>query len=962
MSKIRLGKRDLLSVLILVVIGVILMTIGLIAVGNQPEVYNDFIAETIAYFGSNMSGELKVFWTVLILGTLGLILLNCRLKKTKDINDEKIPMIMKIETVLGVVSLVYVWITGSLQMVVTLTMVSVFFNYLVNSKKQKEGLVLNIVTFLAFYGITTALNWMGLRCEISGALIMLITIPVDLIILAIDKRKSVLNKILLGLQLVVPLGLLACVVERYSINGEIVKVGYPIQVRILFALVILVMVGYGIYSLIKKWKESEKLELKKIVMLPTLLVMYAIFSIGPGGGMMLPKDLHHSGENIISYQQIVGHGQEAYVDYSPVSGLYPVFIGGVLEAFGGEMTEYNIAVTVFMMVMAGLTAWLVTKHLGKDDSLIVLTLFAFGTYNRIALLLMTLLLLFLPRLIAKRNLWLKVWILIIMLQGLYYPSFGGAILIGTLPLGIWQVAQMIKGGELKKRLKDWKFYLGWGVCLAPVVVCTPLLLRLAKHVALYAKQTILADGIAVFGQEVPGWFMPYLDSGLLMTVRQSIYYSLRYVLPILAVWILIMIALKFWKTRKKQNDGMLPVLIVVGCAMILVVSFTNVIVREDLGELVSRAKYLMVPIVGVVLYIILKNYAVDNVYKNILVGVIVGVILSIGSSTLDNFTKATKYANVVPDGYVQITEEMKAKYPRLGDGFIHKDNLAILESYGTRAKALLEYDENLKFLGWGDLGVYYILDIPTVGQPSLYAAKDYGTNKEIIDAIKEQKPVIGLYIPNISPKMLMSYYVYNWLYTTDDYVYDGEYEAFLPVELFRKIHGDDARPTPKDKADLKTLSAGKVATSLGSSIGTLEKVLNEYNVDEQINDGVLNENKSTYTYEVKLPKSITGEDADMIYIDFDVSGWVHEIADTGSKLVKILSKQNYNNDIQVVIEWGGNKEDYMTTEMGRGDLLVPVGANSGWLTNKHDSFKIIIQNVDEPIKINDIKFYQLKKQ
>ena len=961
MSKIKLTKRDLLGVLIFVVIGIVLTAIGLVVVGNQPEIYNDFIAETIAYFGSNMSGEMKVFWTVLLVGVVGLLWFGCRLKKPKDSVDEKIPMIIKIELVLGVANLIYMWITGGVQIVVTLAMMAAFFNYLVNPRKQKDGLVLDIVVFLALYAVLTALNFVGLRIEASGVLILLIAMLLGLLILAIDKRKKILNRVLLLLQVVVPLGFLACLINRYSVNGDIVRISYPVQVKVLFIVAILAMMGYGVFSVFKKWKGSGEAELKKVVLLPTILVMYLMFSVGPGAGMILPKDLHHSGENIISYQQIVGQGQEAYVDYAPVSGLYPVFMGGVLEAFGGEMTGYDVAITVFMMVMAGITAYLVTKHLGKDDALVILTLFAFGTYNRIAWLLLTLLLLFLPKLIERRNLWLKVWILIVMIQGLYYPSFGGATLIGTLPLGIWQIVQMVKSGELKKRVKDWKFYVGWGACLAPVIVCIPLLLRLAKHVALYAKQTTLADGIAVFGQEVPGWFMPYLDSGVLMTIRQSMYYALRYVLPMLAVWLLLIVAVRFWKARKKQSDMTAPLLMLVGCIVILTVSFANTMVRQDLGELVSRARTLIIPIAGVVFYIILKKYVEDNICKNVLVGIIVGVTLSVGGATLENFTKNIKYANTVPDGYVQITEEMKAEYPRLGDGFIHQDNLAILQSYGARAKALLEYDKDLKFLGWGDLGVYYILDLPTVGQPSLYAAKDYNTNKEIIDAIKEQRPAIGLYIPNISPEMLMSYYVYNWLYTTDEYVYDDAYEAFLPIELFRKIHGENAVPTPKEKADLRTVSAGRVATSLGSSIATLEEVLNEYGVEERISDGVLDESKLTYTYKVNLPESLEGEKADMIYIDFDVDGWVHDSANK-NQLLKMLSKQNYNSDIQVSVVWGDGDDEYMVSEMGRGDLLVPVGANSSWLVNKYDKFKIVIENVDAPIKINDIKFYQLKKQ
>ena len=963
MSKIKLKKSDLLNVLILSAVGIILTVLGILIVGNQPEVFNDFIAETVAYFSMNMSGEIKVFWIVLIVCVPLLLWLNTRLKRfdhdNKDGETDKMPFALKAEIVLAIANLVYILVRGEFQMATTMAMIAVFLNYLVNKEKQKDGLILNIITYLALYGGATALNYVGFKASVSGVLLMIVTIIMDLILLTIDKKHNILNKAMLILQMIVPFGLLAYICERYAIGEAILKVGWTTPVYVVFAVAIIAMLGWNLWVLIKNWKNSEKIQLGKIVMLPTILVGFMLFSVGNGCGALLPLDLHHSGENVLSYQQIIGKGQEPYVDYSPVSGLFPVFIGGMLEMFGGQMTEYGIAVAVFMMLMAGITIWLTTKYLDKDDSLILSLLFAFVTYNRAVWVAMTLLILFLPKLLKNKNLWLKVWVWIILLQGLYYPSFGGAMLIGTLPLGIWQIVQMVKSGELKKRLKDWKFYLGWGVCLAPVVACIPLLLRLAKHVALYAKQTTLADGMAVFGQNVPDWVFPYLDSGPLMFVRQSVYYALRYVIPMIAVWLLIVVLIKYWKKRKEKSQ-MVPILMIVSVLVFLVVAYSGTIVRQDFDEIVSRPRYLIIPLVGMFFYIFLKKYVADNICKYILIGVIVGVALFLGCSPLNKLEDTTRYSVKVPEGYVQISTELKEKYPKLGDGFIHQSNLDMLESYGKRAKELLAYDGSLKFLGWGSLGIYYILDIPTVGQPSLYAAKDYETNKEVVDAIKAQRPVIGQYIPNISPGTLMSYYIYNYVYTADDYVYDDEYEAFLPIELFKKIHGEDAKPTPKDKAELRTTHASRVASSFGSSIKSLEKVMTEREIEEKIGEGKLDTEKKTYTIEVELPEKVKGEDADMVFFDFDVDGWVHRPANEG--FLGNLTKQYYNNDIFVIVKWGDEGKDAITSELARGDLLVPMGANSGWLVNDHDKITIVIQNVDQEIKLNDVKFYQLRKQ
>ena len=65
MEKIKISSRDIIQFLIVFVIASILIFLGLCISGNSVEHYNDIIIETVASSGSNMTGELKTFWTIL---------------------------------------------------------------------------------------------------------------------------------------------------------------------------------------------------------------------------------------------------------------------------------------------------------------------------------------------------------------------------------------------------------------------------------------------------------------------------------------------------------------------------------------------------------------------------------------------------------------------------------------------------------------------------------------------------------------------------------------------------------------------------------------------------------------------------------------------------------------------------------------------------------------------------------
>lgn len=957
MEKIKLNMRDIISYLIMCVISVIVIFLGMALVGNNAETFNDLIIETVAYYGTNETGELAVFWGVLFAGIPILLIINYLINKNTKNGKEnkKILPVFAIELILSVASIIYFLVTGTINQILTIGMIVTFFDYMILPGQEKKGLVLSIIIYYFLLSLCTMYNNRGGTILLNSKILAICTIFINLIFMGIETKKKIINKSILIMQAVIPSLLLLYKCQRYVYNEKIMYFSMPIVARAIIIIAIISMFIFAIYNIVKKWKDANNLELRDIILVTTCMIIFAVNSVTINTSLIVPEDLHHTAEEVISYQQIIANGQKAYKDYSPVSGLFPVFIGAVLEAFGGNITAFNLAHAIFMIVFAMVTMFVLSKHLGKEHCLFIAMMFMFPSYDRTVWVLLTLLVLLLPKLIENKNLWLKVWIWLCFIGGIYYPSFGGAVLIGTLPFGIIQFISLIKENDFKQKLKQPKFYIGWVICLLPIVIFIPMLLNMAKHIMLYSSQTNLADGISVFGQDIPDTYLPYLSK--FQYIRKALYYGTRYIIPISSVWIFVLILFKIikkdtWKKEIKSERF----LALTSSIITLIVTYTATIVRCDTDTLVSRPAYLIITITGILLYVIINKYMEKNAVSYILIGLSLGTAMILGKSSIQALDEKFIYANNINSSYEVISDELKQKYSRLGDGFITTEDIKMFDGYSQRATQLLEYDKDLKFLAWGKLGVYYTLDLTTVGQPSLYAAKDYKTHQEIIQAIQEQKPVIGL---DLSTSVL-NYYLYNWLLTTDEYVYDENYEAFLPVELFQKIYGDNANPTDKRKISLYTTDVGRVSNSLGKSLTTLEKIMNrvDTNLTQKNTKLTVNDKQHTYEYEITSEKNIYGLDADFMYIEFDINGNIYDNEE--SDFIKKTTKQNYNDGIYVVVSWGEGTENSLLSIMGNGKLLIPLGTNVNWLLNEHDNITITIQNVDKEISIKNIEFYKLQ--
>ena len=257
MKKISIEKNDLISLLIMLFIGTISIMLGLIIVGNKPEVYNDIILETVAKNGSNMSGEISVFWITLFLGIPILLLIDYFIiKKNKIKNLKEIPFYLGMQVVLGVANFIWFLINGNFYIFLVFLSFMLFINQLINPKKQMENIILPIIIFyflltlctiFNYIGIDKIFNLIGTDNIFNTSILLIATLILDILISLFAKSKNCLNRILMLMQIIIPCLFLLYRCERYIYNNKIIYISQPFFAKIFFDGIIIVMIIYIVY-------------------------------------------------------------------------------------------------------------------------------------------------------------------------------------------------------------------------------------------------------------------------------------------------------------------------------------------------------------------------------------------------------------------------------------------------------------------------------------------------------------------------------------------------------------------------------------------------------------------------------------------------------------------------------------------------------------------------------------------
>ncbi len=791
---------------------------------QTPMVFDDIIIETLARTGLNKAAELSLFWKLSILGLVigGFVFfisyLLTKKKANSNTNDSLSAKSSRIPFPFPVYGLIFILpllthaiVFGQVQPILVIGLVYFLALWIVRQKKDFDFslyLAFPVFVYYANIAVLTLLSYFINR-EIGSSLrIYFTTLITGLLIYLFAvvykaKTTETIKRIVMALQCIIPLCLIVFLIDTYEYQGQMMKLRFAPLYYVFYLLLILLLCAYAIYKSGKNFSAVKDLSIARLSYVSTALTVfvYNSFSAAP---LYAQPDQHHHGEQLIPWQQIVTLGQSAYKEYTPVSGLFPMvngFIQNVL--FRGTVSDYSPAISVTVTLFALITMYLIYRHVGGAYSLMFAIFFALPSYNRQYMVLPVLLLVFLPVFKDKPKGFFFTWILSCFLAGLYYPLYGAAVLVGTLPLGIYMFTLLLKLSDKKKLLINPYLYM-----LLGIIICyLPLLKNMAMHTLTYSGQTIQADGISIWGQDTPAFFMPYLSSQ--ETIRSLIFLSYRFLLPMLGLWIF---AFLLFAWMKKADRKMSSLALAMPAGMItLAVSYSYTLVRADVNMILSRTAPVLIATLGMFLPIILLSEIKDKRKSSAILMLILGICFSLpgmiyqkvssmkfpdmwiypnpdAGLVMDDADKVFHHYEV-PDIMTRMDELNIPHADNLGNGFMVSDQIGYLEKYDavmTKCEEALKkhsVDEalfDLCYMGFDGQGFYYYLNAKTCATGFIQAGKSYDAQMEILEQVKKRRPVIFLLEP------MSSYYIYEYV-LTHDYVYDEEDDALYPAELYAML-------------------------------------------------------------------------------------------------------------------------------------------------------------------------------
>lgn len=933
---------------------------GIVWIKGSHHSFQDFIVGEVAYTGTNKSGEWILFWVLLVSGCILAIILACVEKQHeyRQKGGKRERAFISCLCLLPMLThLVFYGRTTDIMVLITVIAAAVVFIY------GEKSIYMAALFLCLYFAVESAVVLAALifRSYLLGDYGVLLTSLCLFVILAFflqkfpgDKKKFY-ERLLAILQIPVPALILIYLKNQYAYEGYTFQVDFPRRyVVIILALAALLLLhqfrkAVGIFQ--NKLTEGSR------IWFPTVFSVFAFASYMPPA-MLVQSDLHHHGEQILPWQQIVELGQKAYEEYSPASGLFPMLTGAVNSLiFHGKAVEYGISYVLVALVFEGIIMYLLHKRLGGQWTIFVAVVFHMPVYCRTWILLPVLLILSEKQLIKKRNRWLLCWVFLCFLSGLYYPLFGVALLLGTFPFGAIQLIELVRNREWKEsRWQEW--LLGGGMLLL-IGLSTPLLYRMAMHVLSLAGQSIDVDGMTVIGYEPPGWFMPYLAN---WKGYGQLYDILRIILGglfvVTAVYLLVRY-LKGKKERKKLLNGSFLLLSSIPAVLCICYIYTMVCMDEDwVGNLLSRSGHVILFVCGLAGLVVLFEAGKELVGERNQ-AVFIAMAFSVpflffyncndyGFPFLEGATDGESYvigeysAKLQPyevrSNYVMVSDEVKGQYPhvdfnKIGSGFIELETLQHLDKYAFIYEYLRQYDEDIEMLGFEQSQFYYFL----LNERAVYSgrtaiAKSRKASEAVMNAVDLEHTVVR---QGISP--LEQYYLYRFL-VRQEYVYSTELGIYMPKTLHRQIYGCDGSLT--DSPWMQPTDCGLTADAFGKSLDsmtTCERM--EENIESRIQIQVQDENTAVIQIETDQP--VDGKNADFIYI-------------------RLRNLQGG----KMTVSWNNKKGDggAVNCDCGDGCLLIPVGVNPSWLLSSHTRIDMRIEGCRKPeeITVEEVAYYHLK--
>lgn len=947
-------------------------------VSEQPQTYTDIIYANLSDSGMNKSGEMRLFWIAFTIAAI-------------------------LQSVLYYVIASHSSLTGSRQEI-HIRWIGCIQQHLRRMRDSRpvtalwenrwRVILLGIFSYYTVTGVTLLFVrlFSGLFTIHTGALYIwsaAALITLGLVFMWKLSGRVFVDRAICVLQVFAPLNLLVFINDRYLFLGDTLIIRqspgyYVIVFGLMTALYIVYFAGRQRNKSLKDLAPSDP-----VISLASVIAIF-VFNSYFLPARIIPDDIWHTGEQILAWQQAVERGAVLYRDYNPPSGLHPMVLGFILDVIlDGKASSYCAAVSLMMIIFATLTIVLFffCSH-SKRLTLILAALFGLTIYNRFYCLLPSLLLLLLPKLIKNRNGWLRAWILCCLAGGLYYPLYGVALLVGTFPFAVVQAVMLVKSGELKSRIKNPGFWAGWCVVILPVLLCAPLLFRMAKYFISSSSQSLMADGMTWLGY----------DDGILSL-------AMRISLPVVFVLFALLCIQIYLVDSSRTILDKLTAPAFLGFSsvpLVLAVSYTYTLMRPDPSVMLSRTAGILIPIGTMLFAMLLNNYGKSFMQSKVSRAMIifllpVGFLLILFSgwiielpnaATSDVGTGGFRYdaskitdCNVVTDKFTLMTEENTSLLPRAGSGFMEEKQFALLGEY---ARTIKKYGiADVPFVNVGRM-YYYILNLRVPeSDATILVLSDEGQN-DLIAAYNEELPVVGLiasfnnypiyrwmiehHYVSMETGLYMPYQMVEDLGLQDYVIYNGLYKNLVEWGYTSTIFsnsvncrrwGMNANALGRSYDSLKWMFGRRLDLTgqVSASGGTVGK------------DGVFTVIDYTdASVHIQFDDLIRGTDYDYLYLNIETSVPCSKQYD-GSMFANLNTYFNVNEQMMaysVELYWCGEDGKFRDDKMfrvylGDGKLLIPLGCLPNWLLMDNAQFKIVFpQNfpVGESFEIKEAELLQ----
>lgn len=925
MTEKKLAKNNNIVLSIMMLLGSIIILLFLAYTGNSNEKFTDVVIENLAIIGGNKSSERVLVYGLILVGIVAYLFYDLAIRKKRLINTKE-ELFDKVNTsaitFIGFLTL-YIVQAAVYNTNNWLLLISLFLYIVSKSLKKTSKTNIFVVYFCAAYALlgiyrllTLFLGTVGVTQTIYFGVIF-VAFLISLVILLVD-NPLISSRFILLCQIFIPLNISVLLYDRYEYHEQIIQVSNPIQAVAFISIILLVLIALSIKKVLKDWNGISDID-NAITTGAFIAIMFV--NRFNGTGAMITTDVHHPYENIIGYFQVFEQGQSLFKQYVPISGLYSLLHGFLFKIFGnGEASFYYISDNIYYLVAIIATALLLKNRIENIYILFISLTFMMIDYDRVIFIFPIMLILSHPSLIKRRGWWGIVWFITSLFHGLYYPLYGAAVALAFLPLGIKQVKEYVGNKEYKADFKSIYFVGSCILSLMILILSVPALYGMYKHISMLSSQTILADGLARFGQTVPQNLFPVLAR--YQGIRVILYYLLSFLPLVLIAWVGFIL---FVLTKN---------CIYLAVALVPAVSYSSTLVRIDFDSIYARSEAPVFAACFMVIILIL-NEKVSGSLKKYMIILSLTIVAISGQVGLSSVGDKLDSIYRVPDNYIYVEND---PVERLGHGFVEDEMYYTVSAYHEKFKD----KEDLTFLGDPIyFGHFYLGDVNGIGPIEIVnIPKSYDAATEALECVRNNYSFVGsVFYPHDT------YYIYNWLMTSGEYIWSAENAEFVP-NVYDLPKEEVLAINKTATVSWEDYELGRVPGTLGDSMDALRSVFTPNNVDFDVQG-------SEKGINIALSEAINGDDADFLYIafgnainDYQYGLFGHDGFEPQENpgIFKSFYRKEANKEIYVQVIWydDNETEHVIYCSFVNGKLLIPLGAGSNWLLNKHSDIYINI--------------------